>query len=860
MTRWILLLLAVVALNVSIQAQAPQGIPRSLAQARAANVSDLHYALHFTLLPHAGQTEATESLRFLLKQTNAPLLLDFRDGRVTSLTVNGAPVPPEESNGHLVLAAQHLRIGENALELHFVANVAPSEKAITRFEDHDDGSEYIYTLFVPMDASMAFPCFDQPDLKGRFQLTVTAPAAWTVISNTEPVEKQALATGQSQTVFGETHPISTYLFAFAAGQFVKVHPVQGLPGLYVRQSKARTAESEASAVQQMAADGIGYLANYFAQPFPFPKYDMVLIPGFAYGGMEHAGATFLREESVLFRSAPTETNLLNRDVLVLHELTHQWFGDFTTMRWFDDLWLKEGFAQYMAYQTLATLRPNDEIWKRFYEAIKPAAYAIDETQGTTPIYQDIPNLKDAKSAYGAIVYSKAPGVLKQLAFVLGEDNFRMGLQRYLAAHQYANAEWSDLIAAFESVSGQSLHAWADMWIRHRGMPQVDAAWSCDSGRLKTLTLMQHDVLGSGSLWPISSEVLVSYPDGTSQAVRAQLNNKSGPVKEVIGKPCPAFVFANNRDFAYGLFILDPQSRKYVTEHLETMPDVFKRTLLWGSLWQSVRSASFDPEQYVQLALKNLPRERDEALTASIVGHSETAIHRYVGKQSRDILSAELEEMASQRMTDDANKDLRIVWFRALSGVSEQPAGRNALQALLGGTLQVPGVQLRQQDRWGMVTALIAYNDSHANELLRAEEERDPSGDGKKYAYIAQAARPDAATKQHYFDEYLHHLERPEDWIEESLGTFNYWNQSALTEPFLQPALAALNQIKQQRKIFFLVGWLNAFIVGQQTAMAQQEVHDYLQSNKMDEDLRLKILQAVDELDRTVAIRKQFAAP
>jgi aminopeptidase N len=858
MARWIVLLLTISAFISSASAQVPQGIPRDLARQRAANVSDLHYALHYTLVPHSGETIVTESLQFQLKQTTAPLLLDFRDGRVNSLKVNGESVAPEESNGHVVLAPQHLRVGGNTLEIHFTANVAPAEKAITRFEDHGDGSEYIYTLFVPMDASMAFPCFDQPDLKGSFKLTITAPAAWTVISNTDPVEKQALASGQAQTTFAETHPISTYLFAFAAGPFLRVHPGQGLPGLYVRQSKAHAAESEAAAVQQMAADGIRYLSGYFAQPFPFPKYDMVLIPGFAYGGMEHAGATFLREESVLFRSAPTTTNLLNRDVLVLHELTHQWFGDFTTMRWFDDLWLKEGFAQYMAYQTLATLRPNDEIWKRFYEAIKPAAYTIDETQGTTPIYQDIPNLKDAKSAYGAIVYSKAPGVLKQLAFVLGEDNFRSGLQRYLAAHPYGNAEWSDLIGSFEAVSGQSLHKWADMWIRHKGMPQVDTAWSCESGRIKNITLTQHDVLGGSNIWPIASEVLLAYPDGTSLAIRAQLNTVSAVVSDAAGKPCPSFIFANDRDFAYGLFMLDDQSRNYVTEHLDAIPDVFKRTLLWGSLWQSVRSASFDPAQYAQLALKNLPEERDEALTASIVGRSETAIHRYVGKQSRDVLTAQLETLAAQRMVTDASKDLRIVWFRALGGASEQPPGRDALRALLDGALQVPGVQLRQQDRWGMITALIAYGDPHAEEVLRAEEARDSSGDGKKYAYAAQAARPDAATKKYYFDDYLHHPERPEDWIEESLGEFNYWNQSSLTETYLQPALAALDQIKQQRKIFFLVGWLNAFIGGQQSAAAQQQVHDYLKTNKVDEDLRLKILQAVDELDRTVAIRDKFA--
>ena len=856
----IILALTIVSLSLFSWAQAPQGIPRALAKDRAENVSDLRYELHYVLVPHAEEIEGTESLRFTLKEAKTPLLIDFRDGQVHSLAVNHTNVTPEESNGHLVLAADQLRVGENALEIHFSAHVAPSEKAITRFEDRDDGSEYIYTLFVPMDASMAFPCFDQPDLKGRFQLTVTARPEWTVISNTAATTKRALRDGMMQTVFGETQPISTYLFAFAAGPFVRLDSGQGLPALYVRRSKSHAAESEAKAVQQIAADGIRYLSDYFAQPFPFPKYDMVLIPGFAYGGMEHAGATFLREESVLFRSAPTTTNLLNRDVLVLHELTHQWFGDFTTMRWFDDLWLKEGFAQYMAYRTLAGLRPNDEIWKRFYEAIKPAAYAIDETQGTTPIYQDIPNLKDAKSAYGAIVYSKAPGVLKQLAFVLGEDNFRRGLQRYLAAHPYGNAEWSDLINAFDATSGQSLNKWAEMWIRHKGMPQVDLKWSCEGGRAKFLTLTQHDVLGSGSIWPIASEMLLAYPDGGAQVIRVQLDTKSAPVDEIVGKPCPAFVFANYQDFAYGLFMLDQQSRVYVTGHLDTLPDLFTRTLLWGSLWEAVRSADFAPEQYIQLALKNLPQERDEALAASIVGRGETALHRYVGRQTRDDLTARMESMAAQRMTSDSSKDLRIVWFRTMTGLSEQPTGRDVLRALLNGSLQVPGVELRQQDRWRMVTALIAYRDPHAEDVFRSEEARDPSGDEKKYAYAAQAARPVSATKQQYFDEYLHKPDRLEDWIEESLGAFNYWNQSDLTEPFLRPALAALEQIKQERKIFFLVGWLNAFIGGQQSAAAQKQVHDYLNANKLNEDLRLKILEAVDELDRTVAIHRKFAAP
>ncbi len=862
-------------------AQAPMGISRELAQQRAANVSDVRYSLAYVLVPQAPDLEANETLRFHLQSASQSLLLDFRDGRISALTLNGKMIPPVGQNGHLLLSPPDLHTGENKLEIRFSANVATAEKAITRFSDKDDGSEYLYTLFVPMDASMAFPCFDQPDIKGRFELQITAPAGWTVISNApvvkaevlkttlpttpgfRPLRNKGTPTGQQRISFAETPPISTYLFAFAAGPFVKVHPVDGLPGFYVRKSQAAAAASEAPELQQVAADGITSMSAYFAQPLPFPKYDMVLIPGFAYGGMEHAGATFLREESVLFRSAPTATDLVNRDVLVLHELAHQWFGDSTTMRWFDDLWLKEGFAQYMAYRTLDQLRPQGDIWKRFYEEIKPAAYAIDETQGTTPVYQEIPNLTDAKSAYGAIVYSKAPGVLKQLAFVLGDDNFRKGVDLYLAQHRYGNAQWSDLIAAFQTVSGQSLQAWAGMWIKHRGMPEVDAQWSCVGGNIESFTLTQHDVLGSSDLWPIATEIALGYPDHADRTLRAQLDTQQTVVAAAKGQPCPAYVFANDHDFAYGLFPLDRESRSYLTHQIGAIPnlgaikDPFARTLLWGSLWQSVRFSAFAPSDYLQTALAELPAERDEALSSSIVSHGEWAIHRYLSREAEDRFTAGLEQLAAERMVKDENKDLRIVWFRALAGLAQGAAGRAELKSLLRGRLTVPGVQLRQQDRWRMVTALIAYGDPEADVFLKTEQTSDATGEGQKYSYVAQAAQPDPNAKQLYFIEYLHNTERPEDWIEESLGAFNYWNQSAVTGPFLESALRALPEIKVERKIFFLTEWLNAFIGGQVSAVAAQQVHEYLRQNAIDPDLRLKILQAADELDRTVAIRQKF---
>jgi aminopeptidase N len=850
-------------------AQAPAGIPRDLARLRAQQLKDVRYELSYTITPKADFIQGYEELRFVQNADDRSILpewLDFREGSIQKFAVNGQFVPSTIQNGHIKLPAKLLKLGENLVQIDFKAPVAPAGKAITRFEDKDDGTEYIYTLFVPMDADMAFPCFDQPDLKAKFKLEVFTPAHWTVVSNTPEVagnERENEARKEQEirrTEFAETQPISTYLFAFAAGPFKKVHDTPGLPGLYVRKSKLQKAEAEAEAVQQITADGIRYLSDYFAQPFPFPKYDMVMIPGFAYGGMEHAGATFLREESILFRTAPTHSDRLNRDILLLHELTHQWFGDLVTMLWFDDLWLKEGFAQYMAYHALNSLKPNENVWKRFYQAIKPAAYAIDSTQGTTPIYQDIPNLKDAKSAYGAIVYSKAPGIIKQLAFVVGDDQFRDGLRLYLKEHAYANAKWNDLVRALERTSKKPLGPWADAWIKRRGMPQVDVEVYCDldQGNSTSISLTQHDALDEGNLWPIATQVELYYRGGRRYYLRTEWSGKETHLARIMNGQCPDYVFANAHDYAYGRFLLEKKNRAAAMGALKAgTQDVFERTLLWGSLWDSVREAELDPRDYIELAQENLPDEKGESLAQSIVGRTITALHRYVPTEIRKRLAPKMEALAADQMLHSPSQDMRITWFRALRGVAETAKARGQLKDMLTGKLIVPGVELRPLDRWNIVESLVAQNDTDAAAVLAAEEKRDPSGDGKKYAYMAAAAHPDAETKKHYFDGYLHDASRPEDWIEISLGSFNWWNQSDLTLPYLAPALDALPQVKRERKIFFLLAWLNAFIGGQRSAAARKQVHDFLNSAALDKDLRLKILEVVDELDRTVKIRGKY---
>jgi aminopeptidase N len=895
---WLAVCLVLLGIGSAFAQEAPAGISRELAKQRAELIGNLRYVLNLNLVPHADHINGEEQVLFQLKSAvKGNLLLDYREGTIKSLKVNGKDVPAKIENGHIAIPGELLKVAsdikdiasaakqagqvtdnlgrpvgesldlkyiereaqDNLVEIEFASPIATAGKAITRFEDKDDGNEYIYSLFVPMDADMAFPCFDQPDLKARFGLTLTAPEEWVGISNGDVAEISSWAPGVRRTTFAATRPISTYLFAFAAGPFDEIRSSkEDLATIYVRRSKAARARQEAKEVQDVTLQGIEYLSDYFDQKYPFSKYDMVLIPGFAYGGMEHAGATFLREESILFRTEPTHSDHLNRDVLLLHELTHQWFGDLVTMRWFDDLWLKEGFAQYMAYKTLDSLMPKEQVWKRFYQAMKPAAYAIDATQGTTPIYQDIPNLKDAKSAYGAIVYSKAPGVLRQLAFVIGDDKFQQGLQLYLKEHAFANAEWADLVKALEKASGnQKLDEWAKAYIHQRGMPQVDVGWGCNPNGKYELWLHQHDVLGTDAVWPISTEVLL-HIGGLDRTVRVNLNTPKSPM--IVNKGCPEYVFANNDDYAYGRFLLDDKSRKAIVSRLgTTIQDPFQRTLLWGSLWESVREAQMDPREYVELALKNLPTEKDEALVQSVIGRMIGALHHYVPDAARPALAARAEKMAHDEMLRSPNKDMRILWFRALRNVAETAQGRVWVKEVLAGKATPPGVEIKPLDRWSMIMGLLAFNDPQAEALLAAEEKRDQTGEGKKYAYMAAAAKPENASKQKYFDDYLHNSRVQEDWVTESLGPFNYWNQTQLTRAYLKPALEALPQMKRERKIFFVLAWLNSFVGSQQSPEAQAEVDQFLSSGNLDRDLKLKVLEAKDELDRTVKIRAKYGA-
>lgn len=854
------------------------GVSRELAQHRATSIQNLAYNVLFRL--KKGKKDLTVDgeveLRFDLRDAPlAPLLLDFRDldgkGNPIEGTIVGRPLvngrevgPLRQLNGHLLVNAADLQAGRNRIRLGFQTRMAASGRPLLRYQDREDGSVYVYSLLVPMDASLLFPCFDQPDLKGRFSLIIDAPEDWSVIANGARLGA-VKGDPPGRHRFAETEPISSYLFAFAAGPFVALGEGDSpLPlRLYVRGSQAERARREWPTLRELTVGGMAYLAHYFGHRFPFSKYDQVLLPGFPYGGMEHAGATFLREDAILFRSTPTRGDLLNRAALVLHELVHQWFGDLVTMRWFDDLWLKEGFANYMAYRTMAELQPlglpAEQIWKRFYLTHKPAAYTIDGSPGTTPIFQQIDNLKDAKSAYGAIVYQKAPGLLRALCYRLGEEPFRQGVRRFVERYAYTNATWQELIESFELAAGEPLRDWAQAWIRERGMPRIEVDWRCHEGMLSEVVVRQSDLHGEGRRWPIETQLLIVAPGGAHYRRRVRLTERQVVVTGEESPSCPRFLFVNEGDYGYGLFLLDAQSRAAVTADLPTIADPFLRTLLWGALWEAVREAEMAPEEYLRLVLRAAPQESDEDLLESLIERVGRAWQRYLSSAQQARWLNRIEAQWAAGMMNAPTPNARILYFRSFRSLTRSAAGRERLKALLGGRQPPPGIEIRPFDRWRLLAGLLAHGDPDAERLLAEEIRRDQSEDAAKQAYLVGAARPDPATKRRYFADYVgHDSSIPEDWIEGSLPFFHLPHQADLTLPYLEQALSALPRLKRERKIFFVLAWLNHFLGGQTSEEARQVVEQFLAREALDRDLTRKVREVGDELVRTTRIRRRFA--
>jgi aminopeptidase N len=885
------------------------GIDRGLARARAARLSHVGYDLRLHLAHDAAAVTGTATITFTLAAAaptahavaaaqpplaaeSPDLVLDWQGEPLRDVTVNGTPVQLRAVHDHVVLPAALLRVGANTVTAAFTSKVAPTGTPLTVYKDPADGASYYYTLVVPADAHRLYPCFDQPDVRATFAWTLDLPGAWTAIANTQPTvawldgaaganaglrldarsEANANANAPTPTTtpprrrwtFPPSKPLPTYLAAFACGPFASFEaPQPDAPGIttplpmrvLLRASQLPRVDREA--LTRLHRDGLQWLARQFDVPYPWDKLDLALLPGFPYGGMEHAGAIFYREQALVFDHAPTPAELVRRSTLVYHELCHQWFGNLVTMRWFDDLWLKEGFATFVGYQAMAALEPAQQPWLRFGQRVKPRAYEIDATPGTVPVFQSLQNLADAKSAYGPIVYNKAPAVLRALHEQLGEANFRAGLKRYLEAHAYGAAEWRDLAAALAGAAGADLDRWSARWLLAPSMPQVRAAWTAGAdGRVIRAEVTQRAIGGDGT-WPLELEVQALAADGSASTYRVRSDAPTAAIDGLVGQPAPAALLCNPRDVAYGQFVPDATSRAWLVDHAHTLADAQQRATAFTACFEAVREAELDPAAFAAMALRGLAAERDADTHSWLLELLAPALHRWLDDARGAPLRAQAVELLLRQLRDEGGAGRELATFRYLARHARDPRVLDLCRAVVRGEPLPVGLAPGKQDAYLAAAALLAAG--VADDAFERLAKRFAGDDVGKEVFLARAAAPDAASKAAYWQQYLQLDAPPEQWTQDSLSWFHWPGQGARTLPYLQQALERVEWVKQNRRIFFMPAWLDGFVNAHASAEALAIVDAFLAGRELPTDVRQKVLQSRDGLARAVAIRRAFAA-
>ena len=662
------------------------GVSWELAQHRARTLSDVRYEVALTISATlADPIRGRETIRFHLSDAGQPLVIDFNAPaeQVTFVArrvdeaaddVDHHEIEYDVADGHIIIPASALQEGENAITINFIAG----KSSLNR------NPEFLYALFVPDRARFAFPCFDQPNLKARYRLTLHVPDDWTAVAN-GPVEDRVvdLEKGEAIFWFAETKPISTYLFAFVAGKFeTETAERDGRTmTMYHRETDLEKVARNRDAIFDLHAASLAWLEDYTGIDYPFAKFDFVLIPPFQFGGMEHPGAIDYRQNRLLLDESATQNDLLGRASLIAHETAHMWFGDLVTMNWFDDVWTKEVFANFMAAKIVNPAFPEVNHDLRFLLAHYPSAYSVDRTEGANPIRQELDNLQMAGTLYGAIIYQKAPIVMQHLERLVGEETFRDGLRTYLDRFRYANATWPDLIAILDDLSDEDLTAWSNVWVQEPGRPIIHTDLKLDdAGRIAALRLEQSDPRGQGRLWTQQLELLLAYPD-TLRRLPVRLDGASVGVPEAVGEPAPDFVLANGRGIGYGLFVLDDTSRDYLVAHLPEIGDPFVRGVAWISLWEAMLDGQASPGALIDLAARALPAETDELNIGRILDYLTSAYWRFISPATRDSLAPRLEALCWDLMEQTPSSTRKASFFNTFRSIALTDDGLAKLRAV-----------------------------------------------------------------------------------------------------------------------------------------------------------------------------------
>lgn len=787
------------------------GVSLELAESRAESISGVEYSLSFSIPESRGESMTGHGEISFEAAASQDLILDFTSDAFSGVKVNGRAVEAAYRNEHIIIPASAMAKGRNVVELDFV----PDDRFLNR------NDEYLYTLFVPSHARSAFPCFDQPDMKARFTLSLEIPSDWSAVSNAASQDASAGTIDRKTVSFGKTELIPTYLFAFAAGKWQSISSQVG-----GREVTAYYRETDPAKIAQFPdifnelGQALDYLEDYTGIPLPFSKYDFVVIPGFQFGGMEHPGTVFYNENTMFLGKNPTVSEREKRIQLIAHETAHMWFGDMVTMRWFNDVWTKEVYANYFAAEMTEPMFPeidHDLAWLQGYYV---PAYADDRTSGSTPIRQDLGNLADAGLIYSNIIYDKAPVVMRAMVDYMGKDNFREGIREYLRTFAYSNATWDELIEILDSHTDKDVKAFSDVWVYRKGMPAI----SVRAGN-GNLVLEQTDPLGRGISWPQS----IFCVSDTGVSIQVEL----GEGKVVEDFSYDRYFIPNADGRTYGVILMEDSQLRALLAAISGIDNAQSRESALMTVNENyLRGNLTDSAAYLDALIGILEKERDPQIASMVISQ--------LGSPLLDLPADQRAEPEHRLLGIARSHPVMAVHQQLLRTLNSYAVGDETVGEIYRIWESEDDASLNVNDYISMSYQLAVRRPEDAHRILAVQRARIDGSDPERnfnqdrlrqFDFISRAAVPEAGEREAFFQDLLKAENRTvEPWAETALSLLNHSLRDDESVQFIRPGLDALLEVKATGDIFFPAAWCRALLGGHRSEAGYHELESFLADN------------------------------